>query len=97
MSEGMGYHAEGGELVKEEENMLTEIKFHQGTPKAPLYNDPMSASAAAKKIQEFTNKWADPFSPSYAYANPWSNKKDNKGKKERPAGPVKPKPADVTL
>ena len=50
-----------------------------------LFKDPMVKSAAAKKIQEFTKAWPEPFAPAYPYSNPWANKKDNKGKKDRPA------------
>lgn len=86
----MGYHADAGELEGCKQQMQDEIAFFKGTQKHPLYVDASKASEAAAKIKTFTETWPDPFSPSYAYANPWSNKKENKGKKERPAGPTRP-------
>ena len=68
-----------------------EIAFlADGKEMPPLYLNAMPASEAAKCIVKFTETWPDPFSPSYPYSNAWANKKDNKGKKDRPPGPVKP-------
>lgn len=73
-----------------EQDLKDEIAFHQGKESLPLYMSPMSATDAAKKIQAFTTEYAEPFAPNYAFSNPWANKKDNKGKKER-TGQIKPK------
>ena len=62
---------------------------------------PMPASEAAKKIEEFTKSFPEPFAVgpgiagplAYPYENPWASKKDNKGKKPRPPGMHKPKHA----
>ena len=86
MSQAMEVPSEGFT----EEAAKDEIAFLGGTEKAPLYMSPMSASEAAVKIVGFTKTWADPFRPDFPYANPWATKKDNKGKKDRPAGPVRP-------
>ena len=51
-----------------------------------------TASAASQRIIKFTESWPEPFSDKYPYANPWLQKKDNKGKKDRPAGPFRPPP-----
>ena len=100
MSEGMGYHAERGELDNCKEDLEREIKFHKGeltNMTHLLYRDNMTASAAAEEIRKFTEAWPDPFlagssapSLNYPYSNPWGNKKDNKGKKDRPAGAYRP-------
>ena len=73
-----------------EESMKREIEMHNGTASEPLHLNPMSASEAAAKIKEFTETWPDPFKPGYQYSSPWATKKDNKGKKERPAGSIRP-------
>ena len=64
-----------------------EIDFLVNGKETKIYQQPMKASAAAASIANFTTKWADPFMPSYQYTNPWAAKKENKNKKERPAGP----------
>ena len=83
-----------------EEAIKQEIAFlNDGTCASNLFKDPMNASDAAAKIKSFTEEWPDPFAPTYNYSNPWGNKKDNKGKKDRPAS-VKLRPGyggDVTL
>ena len=82
------------------ETIEAEIAFHKGNERPPLFVKPMKASEACKQITDFTKTWPEPFAPSYAYANPWATKKDNKGKKDRPAGPMKPgfaKNGEVTL
>ena len=86
--------------IGEIEMSLAEIAFHKGNERPPLFVKPMKASEACKQITDFTKTWPEPFAPSYAYANPWATKKDNKGKKDRPAGPMKPgfaKNGEVTL
>ena len=76
-----------------------EIDFlKNGQNKGQLFRgQPCKASAAADELKKFTEEWPDPFKPNYAYANPWAQKKENKGKKERPAGPVRPKRNEVAL
>ena len=71
--------------------MSAEVAFLSGdAPSSPVFpkTGKAKASHASEKIIEFTQKWppsGEPFLPSYNFANPWATKKDNKGKKERPA------------
>ena len=75
----------------EEDALKAEIAFLQGEAEpGGLWREPMSAAAAANKVKDFTETWPDPFKANYQWANPWANKKENKGKKERPPGPIKP-------
>ena len=91
MSEGMQYHAEGGDLEGCKEQMQTELDFlANSTDKAPLYIGACAASEAAEQLKKFTEAWPDPFHPNYQYASPWANKKENKGKKEGRPPPYKP-------
>ena len=82
-----------------EEMLKDEIAFlKNGQEKGVLFKSPMNASEAGKQIEEFTKKWPEPFAPNYGFTNPWASKKENKGKKDRPAGPVRPKlGGNVTL
>ena len=75
--------------IKEEE-VKAELEFLKNGAESKLYKSPMPASEAAQKIKEFTKAWAEPFAPSYNFSNPWATKKENKGKKERPAGKFRP-------
>ena len=43
-----------------------------------------AASTRGDKIIKYATAEPDPFEPSYVWANPWLNKKENKGKKEKP-------------
>jgi len=54
----------------------------------------MTGKLAASKIKMFTESCVDPFKIEYAYANPWVAKKDNKGKKDRPASEKARPPLD---
>ena len=54
---------------------------------------PVTVSVASQKVMAFTQSYPptqDPFMTNYPYANPWATKKDNKGKKDKPAGPSRP-------
>ena len=53
--------------------------LYKATPQAMKMEDVQKALIA------FTNREPDPFMPNYEYENPWLAKKENKGKKPRPA------------
>ena len=81
------------------EEMQPEIAFLADKLESPpLFRDPMSASEAAAKVKAFTETWPDPFVPGFQWANPWAQKKENKGKKERPPGQqIKPTTFQASL
>ena len=76
------------------EMMPVELGYLEGDAgKGPLYPGKATpVSQAADRICNFTRSWPDPFAPDFNYANPWLTKKDNKGKKDRPAGSSRPSP-----
>ena len=85
------YHVEAGELAAYVNQMEMEVAFlKDGVSAAPLYLNPSTASEAATALKKFTETWNEPFDPKYPYESAWCNKKENKGKKPRPAGPYKP-------
>ena len=79
------------------DNAQAELDFLGGKPAPPLYIDPSKASDAVAKIVKFTKEWPDPFAPNYPYSSAWATKKENKGKKDRPAGAIKPSMREVKL
>jgi hypothetical protein len=78
------------------ESMVDEEKFlTKNTMESPIFprSGPVPSSVAAQKVINFATQWpptGDPFMPTYAYANTWVPKKENKGKKDRPVGPSRP-------
>lgn len=78
-----------GDSPYTEEEMKLELAYCNGThEKGNLYGTPMTAEAACKEVISFMESEAEPFSPNYAFANPWVPKKENKGKKDKPPGTI---------
>lgn len=76
------------------DGMKGEVSYLEGgTGASPIFpGKATSARIASERIMKFTESWPEPFSDKYPFANPWMQKKDNKGKKDRPAGPSRPPP-----
>ena len=79
---------EGAGPSMSEDCVAEEYKWANGNNGGSALFGPaiMSGNKAAGLIKLFTESCADPFKLEYAHANPWVAKKDNKGKKDRPAG-----------
>ena len=85
MSEGMQYHAEGGDLEGCKEQMQTSsTSLPIATTRRRLHRRPAEAASSSRSL-----RGPDPFHPNYQYASPWANKKENKGRIGRPT-PYKP-------
>lgn len=71
------------EAAKAEADYLTGA----GGNKPPFPHGPTKASESANRIIKCTQSVEEPFQPDFKWANPWLQKKDNKGKKERGGPP----------
>jgi len=72
-----------------EDELKAEKEYCNGSrAKDNLFGTQMSAENAHKQVMDFMLNEQEPFLVGYQYQNPWVPKKDkeNKGKKEKPAG-----------